>query len=236
MSLMDSLNTASERVGRANSEANMEQAMIENYKKAIANCIEASLKEAINTVYKQLCDAVADKIYINHDDRNKHIEGFIVIPNSTLVKIQDLPEYHDYHSKVFSAYCRRYNNGFKFQEDMNTIHKSFRNFAMPYGEDDKYSSIILTTSRASGNEGFGIIGYHRNYSMDLTEYGHRLVDSVARLAQTDDIHVVPAVIYKVGEYRKFDDEYTEIRSLGRTFRENSKKRVSMQVILKYSYN
>ena len=60
MSLKDSLNTASIRVGKTNSEANMERTIIENYKKAVANCIEASLQETINTVYKQICDAVAD--------------------------------------------------------------------------------------------------------------------------------------------------------------------------------
>lgn len=236
MSLKDSLNTASIRVGKANSEANMERTMIENYKKAIANCIEASLQEAIDTVYKQLCDAVADQIYINRNDKSKHIEGFVDIPYSTLVKIQDLPEYHDYNSKVFYAYCQRDNNGFKFREDTDAIHKSFPDFNMPCGEDAEYSSITFTTSRNSGNEGFGIIGYYRKYSMDLTEYGRRLVDGVARLAQNDGIQVSPAVIFEVCKRGGQEVEYTVIKPLGRTFRKNSEKYVSEQVILKYSYN
>ena len=237
MSLSDSLKTAGERVGKANSEANMERTMIANYKKAIAKCIEASLQEAVEALYKSLCDAVADQIYSHGNTSDTHIEGFVNVPGSWLVKLQDQPEYHDYHSKVFSAYCKRYNNGFKFQEDADAIHKSFTNLGMPHGEDERYSYLLFTTSRESGNEGFGIIGYHRTYSMDLTDYGHMLVEKVEKLALSDGIKVNAAVLFKVGEYRKYNDyDYTEIRSLGRSFRENSKKRVTMQVILKYSYN
>lgn len=234
MSLKDSLNTASIRVGKTNSEANMERTIIENYKKAVANCIEASLQETINTVYKQICDAVADQIYINSNDKSKHIEGFIDMPRSIPVKIQDLPEYHDYHSKVFSAYYRRYNNGIKFQEDADAIHKSFP-ICMP-GEYGEYSVIALDEFKNSGPEGFGIIGYHYNLSMDLTEYGRRFVDGVARLAQNDGIQVFPAVIFEVWKRGGQDVEYTKIKSLGRMFRIDSEKNVSERVILKYSYN
>ena len=39
MSLKDSLNTASIRVGKTNSEANMERTIIENYKKESGNSV-----------------------------------------------------------------------------------------------------------------------------------------------------------------------------------------------------
>ena len=236
MSLKDSIKSAQSRVESTQNAANQERELITAYKAIIRTRIDKSIKDTASSVYKSICDAVADKIYINGNNSNTHIEGYVVLPSNVHVHIEDTKEYKEYASTVFYIYCDRDGHGHKYSADTKAIHDAVPDFRTAYFEDGVSYSIDLARHNNTGNEGLGIFGYHRRYSTTLTSSGKSVVDYIQRMAQTDKISIQVRVLYKCSKYRKANDERSEVLPIGRSYKCNSDYHVDSSVIIQYSYN
>lgn len=237
--LRESLLGVKARVDAENEKQMAEQQIKKNeYNKGLQHA-KAVLDWLVYTIYKQICDNIADDVY--RSGKRADITGCLTPVITT----------RDIYSKNQSF--------FTDEVSLDTVNASFStsisldqvkciydgadtgyNSRAFYDITETYKPAVTLSTCNSSRSGLGIIGYTDTEHFSLTKASALVVNEVVRLGRKEGITIIPGVVFQLHPYnsvvRTGEEVFITLRENRASYRHSYEHHVYCRIAFKYIFS
>lgn len=228
--LRESMQGAKTRVEAEDARIRQEQQSKETqYQKDILN-VKKQLDWFVYSIYKQICDTIADKSY--RAGSNAMISGYISpqMPQDLFLRDGISMEFAEsgFSTNISLEQAKRIFD--KIDSGIGDVYEFYSETRMP--------AIVLAGS-SSYRGGLGIFGYTDTKTYTLTKAGSLIVNEVVRLGQNEGISIVPGVLFTLNSHSKKsrtgEETFVKLRLGTASFKHNSDYFTTTSLSFQYTY-